>query len=417
LKSEVQPLLFAVGVNHKTAPVEVRERLFINENHLPAILSQLKNSLEECLLLSTCNRTELYGVTAPEKLDHQKFIDMLIGFTGSGKIVKREHFFSDVSCAAAQKLFGIASGIDSKIIGDSQILQQLKNAYFTAKENNATGKVLNQLCQRAFRVGKRAKAETSIHKGAVSVSLAGVELAVNTFGNLSDKSVLIIGAGETSRLTAGCLIKKDVGKIFITNRTRKNAEEMVAHFRGHFKQDTEIWDYDNFKNEIHKADIVISSTSSPDHILDEDDVKKIIEKRKRTILLIDIAMPRDIDPSARFIENIILKNIDDLNEMVGMNFEKRASEIPQVKKIISKELTTYLVWYYSLPLMPTIKKIDGKSDRSKKIEEIKNLRKFLTSNVSNLHREMMNKKNESINENLEYHISFVKKLYDLNKSS
>jgi glutamyl-tRNA reductase len=416
LNSEVQQVLFTIGVNHKTAPLDIRERLFINEKSLPEIISVLKNSLHECMLLSTCNRTELYGVTSPEKLDNQKFIEELIRFTKSEGVVKKEHFFSDVSCTAAQKLFSIASGIDSKIIGDSQILQQLKNAYFIAKENNATGKVLNQLCQRAFRVGKRAKAETSIHKGAISVSLASVELAMTIFGDLSDKSALIIGAGETSRLTAECLIKKNVGKIFVTNRTRKNAEEMVTHFSGHFKKDSEVLDFENFKNEIYRSDIVISSTSSADHILSREDVVKIIELRKKTLLLIDIAIPRDIDPAVRFIDNVILRNIDDLNEMVGMNFEKRISEIPEVKKIISKELTDFLIWYYSLPLMPAIKKIDRKSDRSEKIEEIKNLRKFLSSNVTNLHREMSNKNNRRISDNLNDHVKFVKMLYDLNKA-
>src|SRR5262245_44193227 len=206
---------FAFGLNHRTAPVEVREKLHIDEAEIPAFLRLLKQTLSECLVLSTCNRTEVYAVSDSPDIDVKFYIDALIDFKAAHGDVKDEHFFSLISCAASQQLLNVATSIDSKIIGDSQILRQMRTAYSAAVANGTTGKILNQLCQRAFKLGKQIYNETRIHDGAASAGVAAVELAVETFGDLKQKIALVIGAGEMARQTAEALANKRIGKLFI----------------------------------------------------------------------------------------------------------------------------------------------------------------------------------------------------------
>ncbi len=405
-------MLFAFGLNHKTAPIEVREKLYIHESEIPALLAQLRETLSECVILSTCNRTEIYGVCSSPDADLDFYKDLLIKFKNVEGIVRKEHFFTFVSCAACQQLFRVATSIDSKIIGDTQILQQLRNAYFVAKDHASTGKILNQLSQRAFKIGKKTYTETSIHKGAVSISRAAVELAVETFHSLKDKSVMIIGAGETARLTAECLIKKQVGKIYITNRTRANAEELLANLRKNYYFESEIIDFDEFKNYLNRTDIVISSTSSPAPVLYARDFAGQTNK----ILLIDIAVPRDIEPSAADgNDNIVLKNIDDLHAIVDRNFERRTRDLPHVKKLISKEMGDFLMWYYSLPLMPVFQKTRVKPDKST-VAEILKIKQFLVANVSELHKLAM-RDGGSLKDDLKNHVELVAKLQTMKNAA
>src|SRR5829696_8225754 len=180
--------LFAFGLNHKTAPVEVREKLYVREAELPELLKLINETLSECLILSTCNRTEIYGVTDSADINADYYKQLLIDFKGAGDHVRDEHFFTFLSCSACQQLFSVATSIDSRIIGDTQILKQLRGAYSAANDHSSTGKILNQLLQRAFKIGKKTYTETSIHDGAVSASLAAVELATNTFESLRGRS-------------------------------------------------------------------------------------------------------------------------------------------------------------------------------------------------------------------------------------
>jgi glutamyl-tRNA reductase len=399
-----QQMLFAFGVNHKTAPIEVREKLYVREEEIPALLSLLKQTLSECVILSTCNRTEIYGVCDSAEIDLDYYKNLVVNFKNAADTVETEHFFTLISCAACQQLFKVATSVDSKIIGDTQILQQLRNAYFIAKENAATGKILNQLSQRAFKIGKKTYTETSIHKGAVSISLAAVELACETFGSLKDKSILIVGAGETAKLTAECLIKKQVGKIFITNRTRLHAEELLGDLHKSFNFQSEVIDFADFKNRLNNTDIVITSTSSTDYIIDEKD----FTAQENKILLLDIAMPRDINPSVSENANVILKNIDDLHQIVDRNFRRRNEDLPRVKKIIMKEMGDFLTWYYSLPLLPVFQKTYSKPDRAT-IDEILKIKTFLVENVSELHKSAM-QSGGNIKDDLQNHVLLVQKL-------
>lgn len=385
-----ESILFAIGINHKTAPVEVRERIYVHENETPALIAELKKTLDECIVLSTCNRTEIYGVTTRTDLDLEFYKDLLIDFKNAGDIANRQDFFGFVSCAACQQLFRVATSVDSKIVGDMQILEQLRDSYIFAGKHSSTGKVLNQLFQRSFKIGKLVRTKTNLHKGAVSISLAAVELAVETFGSLADKNVLIVGAGDTARLTAECLLKRRVGKISITNRTRSHADDLLKSLQSIQNFTGEAIDFDDFKNHLNETDIVISSTSSPEPILHKTDFKK----QQNKILLIDIAVPRDIEPEAKECENVLLKNIDDLTALVDKNYQRRMADLPKVTRIMMTEMADFLVWYYSLPLLPQINERGAKPAKELQTE-IVNVKNFLLKNVSELHKMAMQNGAES----------------------
>lgn len=397
-------MLFAFGLNHKTAPIEVREKLYIRETEIPALLAKLRKTLAECVVLSTCNRTEIYGVAGSDDIDLDFYKDLVITFKDAEDYVKPEHFFTFISCAACQQLFNVVTSIDSKVIGDSQILGQVRTAYSLAQQNYSTGKILNQLSQRALKIGKKTFSETSIHRGAVSISLAAVELAIDTFGSIKGKSVLIVGAGETAKLTAECLIKQKTGKIFITNRTRAHADDLLAKLHENHQFESEVIDFDDFKNYLGQTDIVISSTSAPEPILFREDF--IFQSNK--ILLIDIAVPRDIDFASADNENVVLKNIDDLHAILDHNHERRIKDLPIVKKLIMKEMGDFLMWYYALPLMPNIEKTRSKPSRTT-IDEMVGIKDFLLKNVSEFHKLAM-QNNGNVQDDLTNHLQLVKKL-------
>lgn len=397
-------MLFAFGINHKTAPIEVREKLYIHENEIPELLARLKETLAECVILSTCNRTEIYGVAGAADVDLDFYKDLVIDFKTAGEIVKKEHFFTFVSCAACQQLFSVATSVDSKIIGDTQILGQLKDAYHTAKDSGATGRILNQLSQRAFKIGKKASAETAIHRGAVSISLAAVELANEIFGSLQNKNILIVGAGDVAKLTAECLLKRGIGKISITNRTRENAVELLENLHRNNRFDGEVIDFADFKNHLNETDIVISSTGASLPILTAEEFADQTNK----ILLVDIAIPRDVAPEAGENEHVILKNIDDLHSIVDRNYERRTKDLPHVKRLIMREMGDFLTWYYALPLLPVFQKTYTKPDRAT-VDEILKIKDFLIKNVSELHKLAMQSRGD-VSSDLQNHIALVEKL-------
>lgn len=401
--------LFAFGVNHKTASIEVREKVYIHEHETLELLTRLKETLEECVIVSTCNRTEIYGLHPTPDINFDYYKDLLIDFKNASDTVTREDFFSFISCAACQQLFSVATSIDSKIIGDTQILQQIRKFYAMAKDTGFTGKITNKLFQSALKIGKKTYLETSIHKGAVSISLAAVEQARRTFGSLADKTVLIIGAGETAQLTAECLLKKRVGKIIVTNRTRTNAEDFLQNLRKTHNFNGEAVDFENFRERLNETDIVISSTSAIDYILYPED----FQSQTRKILLFDIAVPRDISPEV--VENnlVVLKNVDDLNSMVDANYEKRMRELPQVNRIIFQEMGDFLVWYYSQPMMPDFTNQTEKTDKET-INRIKRIRQYLAANAAQFHQ--MARQTDARSE-LNQHLSLISQLNAISNSA
>ncbi len=382
--------------------------MFVREDETADLLARLKETLTECVVVSTCNRTEIYGVHPTADVNVDFYIDALIAFKSASEGVRREDFFSSISCAACLQLFKVATSIDSKIVGDTQILQQLRHSYSLAKERGATGKIINQLLQRAFKIGKKTYLETSIHKGAISISLAAVELARAAFGSLADKTVLIVGAGDTARLTAECLLKQRVGKILVANRTRANAEEFLSDLHKSHNFKSETIDFENFRSRLNEVDIVISSTGASEHIL----TRKDFDAQRRKILLIDIAMPRDIAPETAENQFVTIKNIDDLNEIVDRNHSKRLTELPRVKKIIHREMGDFLVWYYSLPLLPEFSKQQAKPN-PEIVAEIKRVREFLIANASRFHKMARAKDARS---ELGDHLELVKHLLEIKQT-
>lgn len=382
----------------------MREKLYVHEDEVPRFLDRMKETLAECVILSTCNRTEIYGVTDSPEVDPQIYKELLVDFKNARGLVTDEHFFTLISCAACQQLFSVATSIDSKVVGDTQILKQLRGAYTLARENDSAGKVLNQLLQRAFKIGKKTYTETSIHAGAVSVSLAAVEAAVETFGSLQGRTAMIIGAGETARLTAEALVNKRAGRLLVSNRTRANAEELLFALGKNFSFDGEIIEFENFKSRLADTDIVISSTGSPEPILKKED----FADQARKILLIDIAVPRDIETAAADNPNVILLNIDDLNLIIDGAHERRMRDLPKVKKLIKKEMADFLTWYYALPLMPVREKSNTKP-APLQTREILKIKEFLGQNVSEIHK-LARRSSGDFRKDLENHFSLVRRL-------
>lgn len=402
-----QSILFAIGINHKTISVEVREKIYVQDAEIPALLDEFRKTLDEVVVISTCNRIEIYGVTSRTDLDLDYYKDLVIDFKKAGDFVKREDFFGMVSCAACQQLFRVTTSLDSKIVGDMQILGQVRDSFQLAEKNKATGKLLNQMFQRSFKLGKQVRTETGLHKGAVSISSAAVELARQTLGSLANKTVLIIGAGSMARLTAEYLTKKKVGKIYITNRTRANADALLESLRAEGDFDGEVIEFADFKNYLNETDVVVSSTSSSAHILEKEDFTKQTNK----ILLIDIAVPRDIAPETAEYNMVELKNIDDLNAIVDKNHQRRMADLPLVQQMVMKEMSDFLIWYYSLPLLPSTMNAGAKPDAATQ-REIVRVKEFLLGNLPHLHKLAMQKGTD-----LGGHIEVVNKLVAMKEAA
>ncbi|HQU81748.1 MAG TPA: glutamyl-tRNA reductase [Pyrinomonadaceae bacterium] len=395
-----QSILFAIGINHKTVAVEVRERIYVQDAEIPALLDELRKTLDEVVVISTCNRIEIYGVTSRTDLDLDYYKDLVINFKNAGEFVKREDFFGLVSCSACQQLFRVTTSLDSKIVGDMQILGQVRDSFQLAEKYHSTGKILNQMFQRSFKIGKQVRTETNLHKGAVSISSAAVELAQQTLGTLANKTVLIIGAGSMSRLTAEYLAKKKVGKIYITNRTRENADALLESLKAEGNFEGEVVDFADFKKYLNETDVVVSSTSAPNHVLEKAD----FENQTNNILLIDIAVPRDIAPETADYDVVELKNIDDLNAIVDKNHQRRIADLPLVQQMVMKEMSDFLIWYYSLPLLPATMHAGAKPDAETQ-KEIVRVKEFLLGNLPHLHKLAMQKGTD-----LGGHIEVVNKL-------
>lgn len=400
-------ILFAIGINHKTASVEFRERIYIQESEIPELLSELRKTLDEAVVISTCNRIEIYGVTTRTDLSLDYYKDLVIDFKNAREFINRDDFFGVISCTACQQLFRVTTSLDSKIVGDMQILGQVRESFQLAEKYKATGKLLNQMFQRSFKLGKQVRTETNLQKGAISISSAAVELATSRLGTLANKSVLIIGAGSMARLTAEYLAKKKVGKIFITNRTRARADEMLESLKSEGNFEGEVVDFADFKKHLNETDLVISSTSSPTPILEKVD----FSNQTNNILLIDIAVPRDIAPEVTEWDVVELKNIDDLNEIVDKNHQRRMADLPIVQQMIMKEMSDFLIWYYSLPLLPAKMQGGTKPDAATQ-REIVRVKEFLLGNLPYLHKLAMQKGTD-----FEGHIEVVNQLNAMKEST
>ncbi len=343
--------LHSIGISHHTAALEVREKMWLSDEEIRTALPRLKGEqhLDECVLVSTCNRTELYGTAGSDPVDDAALRRFLIDVKGAGSSVGTEHFVSAQAGGAIAHLFRVAAGVESMVIGDVQILGQIKDGFNLARESGTMGPLMNRLMQAALHVGKRVRTETSICEGAVSVSYAAVELASKIYADLSKKSVLLVGAGETGELTLRHLAGKGIGQIRIANRTREKAEALVAAFGG------TVIDYEGIADALRTVDIVVTSVTSPSYIVQPEEVHRVMKQRSNNpLFIIDIGLPRNVNPAAGKIENVFLYDIDALSTIVDRNLDRRKGELPHVTRIIREELVAFLRWQHALEVGPTI---------------------------------------------------------------
>jgi glutamyl-tRNA reductase len=359
--------IFCLGINHRSAPIDVREKLWFSANEIPTILSFYKEKyFKETVLVSTCNRTELYYVQHNTELSGEPLWKILAQQKGAELFFQENHFYSISSLNVVKHIFGVASGIDSMVLGDVQILNQMKEAFALAVENQTAGFLLNRLFTAAFHVGKRARAETEIAEGAVSVSYAAAELASKIFEDLSNHTALLIGAGETGELTAKHLAGRNLGNLIITNRTRKRAEDLAGKLGGR------VADFENLQAELSHVDIVISSVEAPSYILSAGDIRQAMKARgNKPLFVIDIGLPRNIDPESNTIDNVFLHDMDALNQIISINLAHRNAEVPKIQQIILDELTRFKNWHDSLEVIPTIQQLRDRfeSIRSSEVEK------------------------------------------------
>jgi len=357
--------LFITGLNHRTAPVEVREKLAFPTGQLEDALRRLMalTGVREGVILSTCNRVEVALYTDCEGDGCQIAAQFLEEVRQMPQQLLAPHLYHYRGKEAIRHLFRVAASLDSMVVGEPQILGQLKEAYSAAKTLGTVNGFLDGLLTRAFSVAKRVRSETEIGQNAVSVSYAAVELAREIFGNLSGRSILLIGAGKMSELAARHLHRAGANKILVTNRTQERAERMAAIFEG------TVVPYDQFGQSLQHVDIVITSSGAPHYILTRDQMKQVMHQRKnRPIFLIDIAVPRNIDPAVNKVDNVFLYDIDDLGRVVEQNRVSRQAEAAEAERIIEDEVERMLARLRERELTPTIVRLQEQLEQIRTAE-------------------------------------------------
>lgn len=324
--------IVCLGLNHDSAPVEVRERFAVSESKQgeTAVHLGTLQGIEECVVISTCNRTEYYAV-----ISDGRGSDALHGVLveKAGADLTREHTYEKEGAIAARHLCRVVSGLDSMVLGETEIFGQVKKAYQMSLEGGATSRILNKLFQKAFGVGKKVRTHTEIQEGQTSVGSVAVDLAEKIFGHLRDSQVMIIGAGEMSRTTAQSLLSRGAHSIFVTNRSFDRAQMLAKELGG------EAVRFDDWQGVLQEVDVVISSTGAPHAVVDSSHVEAVRKHRRyRPLFLIDIAVPRDIDPAVGRIEEVYLYDLDTLQEIAAQAKERRVEQIRICESIIDREL-------------------------------------------------------------------------------
>ncbi len=421
--------LVLIGVNHKTAPLALREMLnrSCGEASRPILQRILATpGVREAYFLATCNRFEILVST-----DHPE-----LALEGLKRIMTPDSVCCDEieRCLyvhrneqAVRHLFRVASSLDSMVMGEPQILGQVKDAYREATEAKAAGIMLNKLLHQAFRTAKRVRTETAIAENAVSVSFAAIELAKQIFGHLSGKTILLVGAGEMTELAARHLVNQQIGRILVANRTTDRAARLAEEVHG------EPMALDQIDEALGVADIVISSTGSPSYLITKEMIQAALHRRRnRLMLLIDVAVPRDIDPTVAEVDNVYLYNIDDLQQVVDENLRSRLGEAQKGEAIVAEEVLSFRDWYNTLEIVPTIvslrKKIEGivAGEIEKSQGWIRDLSPEAQENLRILSESILNKvihdpiaclKTESNGDAATPYVEAVRKLFKLEKDS
>jgi len=359
----IEMYVMVVGLNYRTSPVEIREKFTFREEAIPVALQQLKQmkSILEAVIVSTCNRTEIYAVV-DQLHTGEHFIKRFLSEWFETPKDEFQHFlYVKQDQEATEHLFRVAAGLDSMVVGETQILGQIRDAFFIAQRTQTTGTLFNHLFKQVITFGKKVHTETGIGQNAVSISYAAVELAKKVFEHFGDKKVLIIGAGEMSELTAIHLHSQGVQQVLVANRTLEKAQELADSFHG------KAYSMDQLPMALLEADMVISSTGAESFILTQNQIRQVMKKRgNRPLFMIDIAVPRDLDPEIQNCNNVYLFNIDDLQEIVNENMRERQQIARRIQMKAIAEVDQFYQWVNTLGVIPLIAKL---RENSLKIQE------------------------------------------------
>jgi glutamyl-tRNA reductase len=351
--------LLALGVSHKTAHVAVRERLAFSDTEARRFLEQLlgEDAAQEAVVISTCNRTELYVVANDPVQAESAVLTALARRAGIRPTELAEVMYFPRNCDAARQLYRVASGLESMIVGEAEVQGQVRRAYEAALAADTTGPLTNRLFTAALQTGRRVRSETQIGAGRTSVSTVAVDLAKDVVGHLADREVLIIGAGETSELTAQALATEGVSTIFVANRHADRARSLAERFGG------SVLSLDHLPRQLETADIVVASTSSPHPIVGADALAEVMPGRAgRPIVFIDLAVPRDIDPECADLPGVSVYDMDDLQSVVARNLEVRSEEALRAEQVVEDEIQRFARWLGQLDVVPTVAALRRRSD-------------------------------------------------------
>ena len=354
-----------VGLNHRTAPIEVRERLAIADDQLGQALDRLRSDFgaAEAVVLSTCNRVEIYAAGDLERLVPDALVQFLAAFHGLPRDAIRPHLYFHGGRAVVRHLFAVAAGIHSMVVGEPQILGQVKQAYLAAAEHHATGKILNALFQAAIAVGKEARSRTAIGAGRVSVSSVAVELAERIFGGLAQRTVLVLGGGDMAEQALVHLIASGASTSLVANRTLEKAKAIAARHGG------EAIPYGHLHERLHDADVVIVSTAAPHYVLTRDHLRDALRRRRNApLLVIDIAVPRNVAPDAADLDNVFLYDIDDLETVVSRNRHEREEAVIDAFALVERHAAEFVAQLGIFAIEPLISRLDRRAAQMRDAE-------------------------------------------------
>ncbi|MEE8143761.1 MAG: glutamyl-tRNA reductase [Planctomycetota bacterium] len=398
--------LFCLSLNHRVTPLAVREGVAFSRDAGVSFLKAVREHCQvtEAMLLSTCNRTELYStLSVPKEVDHaRRSLDLLRDLRGFQVVESPRNYLVTGNQNAVRHLFRVAGGMESQILGEDQILGQVKEALTWARSAGTSGRVLHRLWEWALRVGKRVRTETAIGNGALSASHAALELARKVFGSLRQKQVLVIGSGEIARLLLESLRGVRVGGVTITNRTRAHADELAGD------SSVKVRDFQELREALVEADLVVSSTGASEPIVRYPQMKEIRAARggERPLLVVDLALPRDFEERCGQLDQVFLKNLDDLKEIVQRNLAEREGELPRAESIVEEECQGFFAWLHTLEVEPTIRIVRERFEEIRR-RELEGLRDHLDSEafakVDRITRRMIQRLLHLPSENLKRH--------------
>lgn len=363
--------ILLVGLSHKTVPLEVRESVSFVSGQLPSALSGLKEKVGECVILSTCNRTEIYAITGSPSETAKIVRNFVAEFHELDPSTVSSHFNEYTGADAVGHLFRVAGGLDSMIVGESQILGQVRDALTSASDAQTVEVSTLGLFHSAIQAGRRVREETAIGRNPLSISYAGVKLAQRTLGSLESSRVLLIGAGEAGRLVAGALRTAGVADVMVANRTLERAEELADYLNGRTVP------FDQIQDSLSQADIAIAATDSPSFIVTQDMVSRAFaDNREAPLFIFDLAVPRDVDPEVSAIDGVKLFNIDDLSAIAEENLEERKRAAVEAEKVVDEELAKFMTWWDTLDVLPTIRALRKQAEEIRQREMSRALAKL-----------------------------------------